>query len=281
MSKAARRGKIFIDYLRNQHGASTVVAYSTRTKSGAPVSFPLSWDELPKLSGPQQYTVENVPRILAKRSAIRGTKCCEPLNPSAAAALKKAASQVDRDSRLLSSGRTQTSLPQPTPFLNRELYPPDSNPAVNRTVAAHSAPAQILHIFESLPAVVSLFRFFSTGVRAMKISNNLKWVALVMFAVLASRHRSIPNSAISATRRRPAIQPAAEPRNQATASQPSSCKCKGQRRRSSCLAISRQPRRSRPRQTRRRAQQQRFHQAIRQANGRRTFQVHRKTATIR
>lgn len=67
MSKAARRGKIFIDYLRNQRGASTVVAYSTRAKTGAPVSFPLSWDELPKLSGPQHYTVENVPRYLARR----------------------------------------------------------------------------------------------------------------------------------------------------------------------------------------------------------------------
>ena len=67
MSKAKRRGKIFIDYLRNQRGASTVVAYSTRAKSAAPVSFPLSWDELPKLSGPQHYTVENVPRILARR----------------------------------------------------------------------------------------------------------------------------------------------------------------------------------------------------------------------
>ncbi len=67
MSKAARRGKIFIDYLRNQRGASTVVAYSTRAKSGAPVSFPLSWEELPKLSGPQYYTLENAPRLLAKR----------------------------------------------------------------------------------------------------------------------------------------------------------------------------------------------------------------------
>jgi bifunctional non-homologous end joining protein LigD len=49
INKAKRRGKILIDYLRNERGATTVAAYSTRATPTASISTPLAWDELAKL----------------------------------------------------------------------------------------------------------------------------------------------------------------------------------------------------------------------------------------
>jgi bifunctional non-homologous end joining protein LigD len=65
MSKAARKGKIFIDYLRNDRGATAIAPYSTRAKGNATVSVPLQWEELTAKMRPDQWTVENVPQRLA------------------------------------------------------------------------------------------------------------------------------------------------------------------------------------------------------------------------
>jgi bifunctional non-homologous end joining protein LigD len=66
MSKAKRRGKVFIDYLRNQRGATAIASYSTRAKAGAPVATPLAWDELTARTKPNMYNIHNVPKRLNK-----------------------------------------------------------------------------------------------------------------------------------------------------------------------------------------------------------------------
>jgi bifunctional non-homologous end joining protein LigD len=69
MPKARRRGKILIDYFRNNRGNTSVAAYSTRARPGAPVSMPIGWDELEKGVRPDQFHVGNVRPRLASPSA--------------------------------------------------------------------------------------------------------------------------------------------------------------------------------------------------------------------
>jgi bifunctional non-homologous end joining protein LigD len=68
-SKQARKGKIYIDYLRNARGATAVAAYSTRARPGAPVSTPLAWDELSPAIAPDHFRVDNLPGRLASLDA--------------------------------------------------------------------------------------------------------------------------------------------------------------------------------------------------------------------
>ncbi len=66
MAKRARKGKIFLDYLRNARGATAIAAYSTRAKPGAPVSLPIFWDELAEDLPSDHFTVMNVPDRLKR-----------------------------------------------------------------------------------------------------------------------------------------------------------------------------------------------------------------------
>lgn len=60
MSKAARAGKIYVDYLRNGRTATAIAAYSTRAKPRASVSVPLAWDELTPDIHSDTFTVRNL-----------------------------------------------------------------------------------------------------------------------------------------------------------------------------------------------------------------------------
>lgn len=60
-SKAERSGKIYLDYLRNAYSATAVAPYSTRARPGAPVSTPVTWDELEAGLAPNDFTVLTVP----------------------------------------------------------------------------------------------------------------------------------------------------------------------------------------------------------------------------
>ena len=69
IAKAKRTGKILIDYLRNQRGATAVAAYSTRARPGASVSMPLTWDEIGPDIGPAHFNVYNTPQRLAAQAS--------------------------------------------------------------------------------------------------------------------------------------------------------------------------------------------------------------------
>jgi bifunctional non-homologous end joining protein LigD len=64
MSKAKRKGKIFIDYVRNSRGATSIAAYSTRARSGAPVSTPIGWNELSADLPSDAFNIHNLPARL-------------------------------------------------------------------------------------------------------------------------------------------------------------------------------------------------------------------------
>src|SRR3546814_18492990 len=56
MAKAKRKGKIFIDWLRNQRGSTALLPYSARAPTGAPGAAPVSWRELQYIGPPARFS---------------------------------------------------------------------------------------------------------------------------------------------------------------------------------------------------------------------------------
>jgi bifunctional non-homologous end joining protein LigD len=68
-SKERRKGRIYLDYLRNGRGASAVASYSLRARPGFPVATPIAWEELRKLSGGNAFNRLNVHKRLETLAA--------------------------------------------------------------------------------------------------------------------------------------------------------------------------------------------------------------------
>ena len=67
MSKKERKGKIFVDYLRNGYGATAVAPYSLRSKEISSVAMPIEWKDLKKMTRPDVFTLEKALEHLKKR----------------------------------------------------------------------------------------------------------------------------------------------------------------------------------------------------------------------
>jgi len=64
--KVERKGRIFLDWLRNQRGATAVMPFSARARDGAPVSAPVSWDELDRFQGGNHFTIRDAEELLER-----------------------------------------------------------------------------------------------------------------------------------------------------------------------------------------------------------------------
>lgn len=66
--KAQRRGRLFLDVLRNAYGATAVAPYAVRAREGAPVATPLSWAEVERGAAPRDWTIRNLLRRLGQKA---------------------------------------------------------------------------------------------------------------------------------------------------------------------------------------------------------------------
>jgi bifunctional non-homologous end joining protein LigD len=69
MSKQARKGKIFVDYLRNGRGATAIAPFSSRARKGAPLAWPVAWSALSRLADAHPVSVESAAVALKRQKS--------------------------------------------------------------------------------------------------------------------------------------------------------------------------------------------------------------------
>jgi bifunctional non-homologous end joining protein LigD len=71
LAKARRKGRMFLDYLRNQRGATAIMPYSSRARAGAPVAAPVIWDELDEMPSGARFSVHDAELLVERASSRR------------------------------------------------------------------------------------------------------------------------------------------------------------------------------------------------------------------
>jgi bifunctional non-homologous end joining protein LigD len=67
--KNQRKGRIFLDWLRNQRGATAIMPYSARARAGAPVAAPIAWEELGKINSGGAYTIRDTDELIGRANS--------------------------------------------------------------------------------------------------------------------------------------------------------------------------------------------------------------------
>jgi bifunctional non-homologous end joining protein LigD len=67
--KVQRKGRIFLDWLRNQRGSTAVMPYSARAREGAPVAAPIAWEELDRYAGGNHFSIRDAEELIDRASS--------------------------------------------------------------------------------------------------------------------------------------------------------------------------------------------------------------------